>query len=46
MSKDQTRRNFVGAAGIAAATVATTALLRPAAAQTATGVPKTERSWG
>ena len=42
MSNDQTRRNFVGVAGITAATVATTALLRPASAQTATGVPKME----
>ena len=42
MSKDQTRRNFVGAAGIAASTVATTASLRPASAQTATAVPKME----
>ena len=42
MSYDQTRRNFVGVAGIAAATVATTALLRPASAQTATAVPKME----
>jgi Fe-Mn family superoxide dismutase len=42
MSKDQTRRNFVGAAGITAAAVATTALLRPASAQTAAVVPKME----
>ncbi|HEV3494395.1 MAG TPA: twin-arginine translocation signal domain-containing protein, partial [Reyranella sp.] len=42
MSNDQTRRNFVGAAGITAATVATAALLRPASAQTAAAVPKME----
>src|SRR4030088_3224586 len=42
MREDQTRRNFVGVAGITAATVATTALLRPASAQTAAGVPKME----
>ena len=42
MSQDQTRRNFVGVAGITAATVATAALWRPASAQTATGVPKME----
>src|ERR1700704_3316070 len=42
MREDQTRRNFVGVAGIAAATAATAALLRPASAQTATGVPKME----
>jgi hypothetical protein len=42
MSKDQTRRNFVGVAGITAATVATAALLRPASAQTAAAVPKME----
>src|SRR5712672_381885 len=42
MSNDQTRRNFVGVAGITAATVATTALLRPASAQTAAAVPKVE----
>jgi superoxide dismutase, Fe-Mn family len=42
MSKDQTRRNFVGVAGITAATVATAALLRPASAQTAAAAPKME----
>jgi len=42
MSNDQTRRNFVSVAGITAATLATTALLRPASAQTATAVPKVE----
>ena len=42
MSTDRTRRNFVGVAGITAATAATAALLRPASAQTATGVPKVE----
>src|SRR3979490_2471649 len=42
MSNDQTRRNCVGTAGIAAATVATAALLRPASAQTAAAAPKME----
>src|ERR1700722_1656056 len=42
MSNDQTRRNFVGVAGIAAPTIAPTPLLRPASAQTATAVPKVE----
>jgi len=42
MSNDQTRRNFVGTAGITAATVATAALLRPASAQTAAAALKVE----
>ena len=42
MSTGQSRRNFVGAAGIAAAAVTTAAVLRSASAQTPAGVPKTE----
>jgi Fe-Mn family superoxide dismutase len=42
MSAFQTRRNFVGAAGVAAAAVTAAAVSRPAAAQTGTAVPKME----
>ena len=42
MSTGQSRRNFVGAAGIAAAAVTAAALSRSASAQTPSGVPKME----
>ena len=42
MNAFQTRRNFVGAAGVAAAAVTAATLSRSASAQTATAVPKME----